>query len=182
MCDRFTRRQVNLMNKLRMLWEQHVYWTRFFIISTAADLPDLGDVTNRLLENPGDFAAALAPFYGARISDRFRELLREHLLIGGDLVTAAKNKDDAKVGEDRRKWYANADEIARFLAGINPFWDESRWRSMLYDHLEMTEQEAVLRLAGRFPEDIRMFDRIELEALEMADYMSQGIIRQFCLQ
>lgn len=181
MCNRFTQRQVNLMNQLRLLWEQHVYWTRFFIISTAASLSDLGDVTNRLLENPDDFGAALVPFYGARMANQFRELLRQHLLIGGDLVTAAKNGDEAKVEEDRRKWYENADEIAAFLAGINPCWDEGKWRTMLYDHLEMTEQEAVLRLAGRFPEDIRMFDRIEREALEMADYMSQGIIRQFCL-
>lgn len=181
MCDRITRRRVNLMNQLRLLWAQHVYWTRFFIISTAAGLPDLGDVTNRLLENPGDFAAALVPFYGARMANQFRELLRQHLVIGGDLVTAAKNQDAAKVEEDGRKWYENADDIARFLAEINPFWDEGKWRSMLYDHLEMTEQEAVLRLAGRFTEDIRMFDRIEQEAMNMADYMTQGISRQFCL-
>lgn len=177
----FTIRQVNLRNQLRMLWEQHVYWTRFFIISTAASLPDLGDVTNRLLENPNDFGAAFTPFYGARIANRFRELLREHLMIGGDLVTAAKNQDMAKVDEDRIKWYQNADEISAFLAQINPYWQESNWKTMLYDHLEMTEQEATLRLAGRYAEDIQMFDQIEQEALKMADYMAEGIIRQFCL-
>lgn len=176
-----SQRQINLMNQMRLLWEQHVYWTRFFIISTAASLADLPDVTNRLLENPGDFAAALTPFYGARIAARFEALLREHLLIGGDLVTAAKNQDTAKVDEDRRKWYLNADEIARFLADINSCWNEAKWRSMLYDHLEMTEQEAVLRLSGRFAEDIRMFGRIELEALKMADCMSEGIRCQFCI-
>lgn len=181
MCNRITQRQLELRNKLRLLWEQHVYWTRFFIISTAASLADLGDVTNRLLRNPGDFAAALTPFYGARIANRFRELLRQHLLIGGDLVTAAKNQDGAKVEDARQKWYVNADEIASFLAEINPNWSEETWRSMLYDHLAMTEQEADLRLAGRYPEDIQTFDDIEDEALEMADYMAQGIIRQFCL-
>ena len=47
-----------IINKMRKLWSQHVYWTRFFIISTAEELPDLKYVTNRLLENPGDFANA----------------------------------------------------------------------------------------------------------------------------
>lgn len=181
MCNRFTRRQVELMKQLRMLWEQHVYWTRFFIISTAASLQDLQEVTARLLRNPVDFGAALTPFYGPRLSGCFQTLLTEHLKIGGDLVTAAKNQDAAGVEENRRKWYLNADEIARFLADINPNWNEARWRAMLYDHLEMTEQEALLRLAGRYAEDIQMFDRIEEEALQMADYMTEGMTRQFCL-
>lgn len=41
-----------IINIMRKLWSQHVYWTRFFIISTAEKLQDLKYVTNRLLENP----------------------------------------------------------------------------------------------------------------------------------
>lgn len=177
----FSRRTFDLSNELRTLWEQHVFWTRSFIISTAAALADLEPVTARLLRNPVDFCGALVPFYGSRQSGRFRDLLTEHLKIGGDLVTAAKNNQPEKVDEFRKQWYANADQIARFLAEINPHWNEGRWRAMLYDHLEMTEQEAVLRLSGQFAEDIQKFDQIEAEALTMADYMAQGMARQFCL-
>jgi len=179
MRDRYTARQVCLMNQLRKLWEQHVYWTRFFIISTAADLGDLDPVSKRLLQNPGDFASVLAAFYGTKISETFKELFTQHLLIAADLVNAAKNQEAAKADDAREKWYANADAIANFLAEINPCWKEAKWRGMLYDHLDMTEKEAVLRLGGRYSEDIRMFDRIEEEALKMADEMSHGIIRQF---
>ena len=42
----------------------------------------------------------------------------------------------------------------------------------------MTEDEAVLRLNRRYAEDIENYDRIEGQALEMADYMAQGIINQ----
>lgn len=59
MCNGYTKQQMCLMNRIRQLWEQHVYWTRFFIISTAADLGDLEPVTNRLLQNPKDFAKAV---------------------------------------------------------------------------------------------------------------------------
>lgn len=177
----YTQRQVCLMKELRTLWEQHVYWTRFFIISTAAGLGDLQPVTDRLLRNPGDFAAALAPFYGAKLSNCFKDLFTQHLLIAADLVNAAKAGETAKADDARKRWYANADELACFLAGINPCWREATWRAMLYDHLDMTEQEAVLRLGGHYAEDIEVFDRIEEEALHMADAMSGGIIRQFCL-
>ena len=181
MCNGYTQREVCLMNQLRKLWEQHVYWTRFFIISTAADLADLEPVTKRLLRNPGDFAAVLTQFYGVRLSNRFKDLFTQHLLIAADLVNAAKKQEAAKAEEARQKWYANAGDIAKFLADINPCWSETRWKAMLYDHLAMTEREAVLRLGGKYAEDIQIFDRIEEEALKMADDMANGIIKQFCL-
>ena len=58
-----------IINIMRKLWSQHVYWTRFFIISTAEKLQDLKYVTNRLLENPGDFAEVLKLFYGEKKAD-----------------------------------------------------------------------------------------------------------------
>ena len=56
-------RNKNMISKtLRKLWEQHVMWTRSFIISTASDLNDLELVTNRLLQNPTDFYDFLATY------------------------------------------------------------------------------------------------------------------------
>ncbi|MGI6728179.1 MAG: hypothetical protein ACOX4P_06500 [Anaerovoracaceae bacterium] len=49
-------KQIKIMNTLRKLWEQHVMWTRSFIISTIEGLSDLDPVTKRLLQNPTDFA------------------------------------------------------------------------------------------------------------------------------
>ena len=49
---------------------------------------------------------------------------------------------------------------------------------MLYSHLKMTEEEALLRFQRDYTADINMFDRIENEALKMADYMFCGIIKK----
>lgn len=179
MCQGYTRRQVCLMNNLRLLWSQHVYWTRFFIISTAADLDDLESVTNRLLQNPKDFAQLFARFYGVETAEKFQKLFTEHLLIAADLVNAAKDGETAKVNEARRKWYGNADQIACFLSEINPNQSRKMWKEMMYSHLEMTEREATLRLQGNFAADIRTFGNIEIEAMKMADCMSMGIISRF---
>lgn len=172
--------QREISNAMRKLWSQHVYWTRFFIISTAEELPDLNYVTNRLLRNPNDFFKALKPFYGDRKANKFKELLTEHLKIGGDLVNADKDQDISKADELRKKWYANADDIAEFLALINPYWCKEKWKKMMYSHLSMTEKEAGLRLKKEYPSDIEIFEMIEKEALDMGDYMTFGIIRQFC--
>ena len=175
---RYTQQEICMMNRLRQLWEQHVYWTRFFIISTAADLGDLKPVTDRLLQNPGDFERALAPFYGPQKAWHFQELLTQHLHIAGDLVNALKQQETVKANELRRSWYQNADEIAAFLSCVNRCCDQTTWKTMMYRHLQMTEQEATLRLQGQYAEDVKLFDQIESEALEMADAMAGGIRAQ----
>ena len=50
---------------------------------------------------------------------------------------------------------------------------------MLYTHLDLTKNEVSLRLQGKYAEDVANFDRIEMEALEMADYFTMGIVYQF---
>lgn len=181
MCNGYTPKQVCLMNQLRKLWEQHVYWTRFFIISTADDLGDLIPVTNRLMQNPKDFTRIFKPIYGIRKAKQLEELLTRHLQIAGELVSHVKNQKIEEANDARERWYKNADKIAEFLSNINSCWSEEEWKRMLYDHLKMTEREAVLRLQGNYTEDIKVFNAIESQALEMADYMFCGIVKQgFC--
>lgn len=172
---------VMLHNMFREVWEQHVMWTRSFIISTAAQLGDLKDVTNRLLQNPTDMANLFRQFYSEKEAQQFEDLFKEHLLIAAQLVNAARTGDEETADKTREDWYENADNIAAFLASINPYWDKSIWQRMLFQHLEMTEDEAVERLNGRYAEDISLFDEIESQALLMADYMSEGITRQYLL-
>lgn len=171
--------QVELSNTLRRLWIEHVLWTRAFIVSTLSDSGDLEQVTERLLRNPADFAAALTPIYGATNARRFEELFRDHLLIAAALVNAAKEGDMGAYNEQRVRWYENADDIANFLAELNPNWDENDWKTMLYDHLYMTEVEAMQIAGNEYGASINQFDQIQQQALNMADEMTSGIIEQF---
>lgn len=50
---------------------------------------------------------------------------------------------------------------------------------MFYEHLAMTKSEAVSILSKDYQASVRWYDKIELEALEMADAISDGIIKQF---
>lgn len=174
-----TGRQLEISNMNRRLWNEHVLWTRQFIIGTAFDLPDLPFVTQRLLQNPDDFAGELQPLYGKQTAAQFKQLFTAHLLIAAELVNAAKEGNAAEVERQRKLWYLNAEEIAKFLASINPFWSEREWRELLFEHLRMTEDEAVFILTGQYEKSIKEYDAIQAEALKMADVMTSGIIRQF---
>lgn len=171
--------QVNLSNYIRMLWEQHITWTRLTILSLVFGLPDVDLVTNRLLQNPKDFEALLKPLYGDKTASRFEELFTNHLVIAAELVKAAKAGNNKAAEDAEKKWYANAEEIAAFLADINPYWSQEMWRTMLFEHLALTKDEAVDVLTGKYSEGISAYDQIETQALEMADLMTDGIVNQF---
>jgi hypothetical protein len=101
---------------MRKLWEDHITWTRVFVLSALADLPDKQATTDRLLANQVDIGNAIKPYYGDAAGEKLTSLLKTHITTAAELVSAAKAKDNAKVDDAKKRWYANADEIAVFLS------------------------------------------------------------------
>ncbi|HET8785283.1 MAG TPA: hypothetical protein VFM38_06580 [Candidatus Limnocylindrales bacterium] len=168
---------------MRQLWEDHIVWTRMFIVSAATesgDLPDIGPTTARLLANQTDIGDALKPFYGEKVGDQVTALLRDHILTAADLVAAAKAKDADAVKAASDRWYQNADDIATALHDIDPkYVPLGAMKAHMKDHLDLTLEEAVARLDGRYGDDIAAYDKIHEQILGMADMISDGIIKQF---
>jgi hypothetical protein len=165
---------------MRKLWEDHITWTRLFIISTLGDLPDNGATTERLLQNQTDIGNAIKPFYGEAAGTKLTALLRDHILIAADIVKAAKNSDTATLNAAKTRWTANADEIAAFLSGANPKnWPAEHMKSMMHDHLRVTTTELDARLNKDWKADVAAYDRVEEQILKMADELTEGIMKQF---
>ncbi len=170
---------VEFRQDMRKLWEDHITWTRLFIVSAIAGLPDVEPTAGRLLRNQADIGAAIVPFYGDEAGAALTQLLRAHILIAADLVSAAKNGDEQAFTEDERQWYANAQQIADFLAAANRVWSKHQLRMMMRQHLDQTLDEATARLNGDWDADIAAYDRIHDHILAMADVLAFGIIEQF---
>jgi hypothetical protein len=168
---------------MRKLWEDHIVWTRQFIVSAATEaenLPDTGPTVDRLLANQTDIGNAIKPFYGDAAGDALTVLLREHILTAADIIAAAKAGDAEAVKKASDAWYANADEIATFLSEANPRnWPLAEMKAHMTSHLDLTLEEAVARLEGRYADDIAAYDKVHADILEMADMLSAGIIAQF---
>jgi len=172
-------RQVDLYGDWRRVWSKHVWWTREVILSIINGWDGTQNSVNKLLKNPLEMGDIFAEFYSDRTVKRIEELFTEHLKMGGDIVTAAKAGDMAKVETLTKQWYANADDIAKFLASVNPHYSEEELRKMMYEHLRLTLLEASLTLQKKFDEAINTFDKIQAEAEMMADYFARGLVAQF---
>lgn len=162
------------------LWEDHVTWTRLYIVSAVAGLPDVQATAERLLQNQTDIGNAIKPFYGDAAGDRLTALLKPHILIAAELVAAAKAGNGAEVKAASTRWYENANEIADFLSTANPQnWPQTAMRNEMRHHLDLTLEEAQARLRGDWKADIAAYEKIHRHILGMADVLSKGIVSQF---
>jgi hypothetical protein len=175
----YTQSVVDLRNAMRQLWEEHIVYTRNFIISALAGLEDTNTVAERLLRNQDDIGNAIKPIYGEEAGKKLSALLRDHILIAADIVKAAKSGDNDGVTKGEKRWTENADEIAVFLSGANPNWPVQTLKDMLYTHLALTTTEVVSRLKKDWASDIEAYDKGHAHMLMFADVLTNGIVKQF---
>jgi len=171
--------QCNLRTALRKLWADHAIWTRQYIVAFASDGQDTGAAATRLLKNQEHIGNAIVPLYGELAGARLTDLLKQHILIAVDLLTAAKAGDDAEFQRQDQRWSQNAEEIAAFLSGANPNWPKNDVVDLLSVHLKLTKDEAVARLAGKWDDDVSAFDDIFTEIMTVSDTLADGIVKQF---
>jgi hypothetical protein len=176
----FSAKAVAFRSAMDKLWEDHITWTRMVIVDFAAGLPDLPTAEARLLRNQVDIGNAIKPYYGAAAGKQLTHLLRLHILEAVPVLAAAKAGDKVRLTQSLNAWQANANEIAAFLSKANPHnWPLSMTRTMMKRHLALTTKEAVARLQGNWTADVRAYDAVHAEILQMSHMLSSGIIRQF---
>jgi hypothetical protein len=172
--------ELELRSSMRVVWEDHVTWTRLAVISLVGGTPDTEATVARLLRNQRDIGNALAPYYGKAAGAALTAELRKHILIAADLIAAAKAGDQARVATEQARWQRNADDIAALVSRLNPrHWKRGALASMLREHLRLTTAEVVARLQGDWAADVVAYDRIHRHALMMADALSGGLVAQF---
>lgn len=172
-------RTTELRAAMRKLWEDHITYTRNYIISALADLPDADAVATRLLANQDEIGDAIQPFYGEAAGDTLATLLREHILIATEVIAAAKSGDATQYAAAQNEWSANGQAIAVFLSTANPNWSQSDLEAILQTHLDLTTGEVVARLNSDWEGDIRAYDAGHVHMLMFADMLTEGIAKQF---
>ena len=170
-------------DSMRKLWEDHITWTRLYIVSATSgpeDLPGIEATTERLLANQADLGDAIKPFYGEEAGEQLEALLTDHIVIATEVIGSAKAADSAALDDATARWQANGDDIATFLSTANPeAWPLDLMKGHMRTHLDLTTEEAVAHLEGRYDDSVAAYEKVHAQILAMADMLSEGIISQF---
>ena len=165
---------------MRKLWVSNAIWMREYIVNTiGADL-SLDAASKRLAKSQDDIGRAFAPFYGAETGSKVTTLLRQHTSLVREMIEASMAKNTAKLTEADKRWRANADSIATLLSTVNPTnWPMATIQPVLVGGMNLSIAETNARLKRDYNADVQTFDTILAQSLNLADILSDGIIKQF---
>lgn len=161
------------------LWDDHVTWTRNYIVSYLSDSENKDETLQRLLKNQDDIGESFGVFYGIENGKKISQLFREHISIAGQVVAAAKSGNTADLEKYNSLWFKNADDITNLLSSLNPNLSKKDLKEMFYKHLQLVTTQAVAELNKNWKESISAYDEGEIHMLKFSDVITDAMIKQF---
>lgn len=166
----------NFLFSIRTLWRDMVTWGRAYMISRYAGLANAEDEFNRLYEIPLEFGNIFELVFGYENAQTFMQYLSRQIIMIRSLVEAQMAGDVNLANQLVQQLYSLADERAAFMASINPFWNSSQVRNLIYTFFQLTIESITTFLAGDYKREIDIYDRLLHHTDSMGDYLAQGIL------
>lgn len=167
--------QMHIIFNSRIFWRQLATWTRAYLNSRYLGIGIADDVFGHILIIMSEFTNMLRLTFGGEASEKYYQLLTQHIIIIRELITAQLdgNTDAMKYNVDRL--YENGEIRAAFLAVLNPLWNESDWKNMINTYNKLTLEEANSFSTGDFAGNIEAYDKLTLQTDVMGDYFAHGL-------
>ena len=146
------------------------------LMSVASDGKDQQETEERLLETADEIVDVFASRLPVNVVRQLRNLLIEHIEIGGEIIQALKTGNMENYDGLVKEWYSNANQIATLLGEQNPFFAGRDTRNMLLNHLDLTREEIEQQINGAYAQSIDTFRDIVDQTVKMADFFSQGLL------
>ena len=171
---------VELRGAMQKLWSDHMQWTFATVDAFYHNQNGLNAQLNRLLQNQKDIGAAIVPFYGQAAGNKLADLLTTHIKDAIPVLKAAQLDDQPALKKALADWYANAQEIADFLAAANPkYWKQADMREMMKKHIDQTTAYSIALLKNNYDVAVKKYDEANDHMKTMSVELAMGIVKQF---
>jgi hypothetical protein len=170
-----------IQDEMRVLWNEHGNLTVRAIVAAVEELPETEAVVNRLLENQTKIGDAIKPYYGDEAGKQLTKLLQDHINDAVAVLSASTGGDSKAAQKASDAFYANGDEIAKFLSDANSDnWPLETMQDGMRAHLDQVVALATAQIEGEAEAALDQYETyIEHINHGLADTLSDGILAQF---
>ena len=172
-----TYEQMNLINSFRFFMLDMAIYSRF-ISSCVILYKDCFDpVFARLLQVPYDSYQQMVTYLGREKAAGYYNLVNQHIIIMVELLQALQAGNQQEADTLVAKWYRNAEEIASYLASVNPYWSKEEWRSLIYKYIQLLLNQILSTQTNNFQQSVMIFDELRYHAVLMGDTLATGMMQ-----
>lgn len=165
---------------LRDLWLGHVFWVRNVVVASIGhDAAAESAAEKQVVANARQIADAIGPFYGKPASDKLFGLLAGHYGAVKTYLAASEKRDSKAQDAAMQGLVANADEIAAFLNGANPYLPKDTVRSLLLGHGGHHAQQIQQLLDHQYGDEAATWEHMRTHMNVIADALGDALAKQF---
>ncbi len=171
--------QVALSNSIRRLWVDNNQWVRALIYSIIYGIGDQQAIEERLRQNGEEFATLFSQFYGQEVGNRIRNNYVRYVQALVRMIEAYRDNDVSTIATQREVLNQIAAELAQLYSEINRYWDLATLQTLIYELVDLTENQIMRTVSGDFSRSIQEYDEFMEQAYRVSDELTYGILRQF---
>jgi hypothetical protein len=164
----------------RDLWIEHIFWIRNVVVAgLAGDAAAQQAAEKQVVANAESIAGAIEPFYGTPAKEKLFTLLTAHYGAVRAYHDASIAKNSGKQSDATTKLISNAEDIASFLSGANPYLPKDTVNEFLQAHAGHHITQIQQLLAKDYDGEAQTWMDMSQHMYVIADAFADGLAKQF---
>lgn len=160
--------QCNLKNPLVFkLWNHHFVYTRLVMMAFFRSDPELDTLVKRFEKNQEELGAALGSVFKneSHVQEIATKELKKHMELAVEVMTAIKQNDESKQKTSIEAFYANADDIGKYLDGL---YKTNKFRHHMKHHIDYLIENVLAFVNKQYSDDVSSLNKYLNAGTEMA--------------
>ena len=152
---------------------------KMFIDSSNFSTENRDAVMQRLAQSPQDFTDILKMYYSDADSNAMKMMQTQWIAQLEEMTEAAKQVDHERMMGVSEQMRENAEKMAEMLAEGNQELDEEYLEQLLVKLANAAYEDVNLMMEQKYPQALMVHEDAGRTRMELADYLTDGIIKNF---
>ncbi len=174
----YSPKEVQFMSTVRATYAQNLTWARIFAVDRVANTPDTDKAKTRLLASQDEIANLIRTYYGDDTGNQASMLLKQNAQTIDDYANMVRSGGGDKT-QIITAFYDNATALASLLCLQNMYWNKDELTASLKKYDDLLIAEINLQYPNPGTVDVAGFDATFNQAMNVADTISIGTLKQF---